>query len=78
MAALDGAVAHAGGPGRAEMVGNDLDFDVARVLDLPLQENGGISESLEGFGARSVKGSGQLLRRTDFANPASARLRQSL
>ena len=55
VAALDRAVAYAGGPGGPVVVGNDLDFNVARALNQSLHENGGIAESFERFGAGALK-----------------------
>ena len=56
MAALNRTVAHADGPGGSIVVGNDLHFDVARLLHHLLHENSGIAEGFEGFGAGALKG----------------------
>ena len=47
MAALDGAVAHAGGPSGSEIVSDDLDFDVASPRDQPFQKNCGSPKALK-------------------------------
>ena len=47
VAALDGAVAHPGGPRCSVVVGDDLDFDVARPFHQLLHENGGVPERLK-------------------------------
>ena len=72
VAALDGAVAHAGGPRGSVVVGNDLDLDVARALHQLLHENGGIAEGLERLGAGALEGLRKLVCRMHPANPVTA------
>ena len=56
MAALDGAVAHAGRPGCAVVVGDDLDLNVAdATLDQLFHEDGGIAEGFERLGAGALE-----------------------
>ena len=68
VAALDGAITYAGGPSGPVVVGNDLDFHVARMGDKLLHKNCWISKSLVGFGAGALKGCGELVRGVNAAN----------
>src|ERR1022692_2225375 len=72
MASLDGAVAHARRPSRPVVVGDNLHFDVTRSFHQLLQENGWVSESLEGLGPGTRKGLRKLVRRTHHANSVAA------
>jgi hypothetical protein len=72
VAALNRAVAHPCGPRFSVLIGDDLDFDVARVLQQSLHENSGVAEGLEGFGARALKSLRELTRRTYPPNPVAA------
>ena len=72
VAALDGAVAHAGGPGGSVVVGDDLHLDVARALYQLFHENRGVAEGLERLGAGALKGFGKLARRMHPANAVTA------
>ena len=55
MPALDGAIAHAGGPRRSVIVGDDLDLNVAGSFDQSLDKNSGIAEGLEGLDTGTLK-----------------------
>src|ERR1019366_6981552 len=70
--ALDRAIAHACGPRRSVVVGNDLDFNVARLLYQLLEKNGWVPEGLETFGAGALKGTRELALRIYTANPVTA------
>ena len=72
MVALNRAVTHACGPGGAVLVGDDLDFDLSRVLKQFLDEDGGIAESFECFRARPFKSHGELGRVVGHANAAAS------
>lgn len=60
------------------MVGEDLDFDVARALDASLEKNRGVAEGLECFDAGAFKGVRQLVRRLHQSNAVTASARRGL
>src|SRR5208282_256612 len=72
MTSLDGTVAHACGPGRPVVVGNNLDLNVAGGFNLLLHENGWIAKSFKCLGAGAGKGLWELVRGTDRANAVAA------
>ncbi len=72
MTSLNGAVAHASGPSRPVVVGDNLDFDVTRSFHQLLHENGWISEGLKGLGPRALKSLRKLFRRMHHANSVAA------
>ena len=80
MAALDGAIAHAGGPRCPVVIGDDLNLDVTRALHQLLHENRGISEGLEGLGAGALEGlvkfAGRIHPTDAAASPAGRSLDQ--
>ena len=78
VAALNRAVAHAGGPGSSVVVGDDLDFDVARSLHELLQENRRVAKGFEGLGARALKSLWKLAGRANTANAVTAAARRGL
>src|SRR5438094_2823256 len=69
MAALDGAVAYAGGPRGSVVVGDDLDLDMARALDQLLHENSRVAKSLKRLGTGALEGLGKLARQMHPADP---------
>ena len=74
VAALDGAVALAEGDRVAVRVGEELDLDVARTLDVALEEHRVVAEAGERLALRGLDRFVELLRRADdpHAAPASA------
>ncbi len=70
--ALDGAIAHAGGPGCSVLVGDDLDLYVARAEHQLLHENSWIAEGLERFSTGALKGFREVARRMHSPNPVTA------
>src|SRR6266567_4036308 len=68
MAALDGAVPHSGSPGISEVIGDDLNFHVARIGYQSFEKNSGISECLEGFGAGRFESFEELAFGADLAD----------
>ena len=76
MAALDGTVAHAGGPGCAFVVGDDLDFNVAGALNDLLHKDGGVAECLVRFSPGALKGFRELVRLNSRGECRDRRLRQ--
>src|SRR5437868_277250 len=72
MAALDGAVAHSGGPCGPKIVRDDLDLDVSHAGEQLLQKHGGITEGFEGLAAGRFEGVAQLTFAGNFANAVSA------
>jgi hypothetical protein len=78
VAPLNGAVAHARGPGRSVMVGNDLDLNVACALHQLLHEHGRVPEGLKRLGASVLKGFRQLMGGTHAANSVTAASRRGL
>ena len=79
MAALYGAVAHAGGPGHPVVVGDDLDLDMTNAaLDQLFHEDGGIAEGFERLGAGAFECGRKLIRRIYPANAMTAAARRRL
>src|SRR5690242_4103183 len=72
MAPLNRTVPYAGSPSCSVLVGDDLDFHVARVWHKLLDENRGITESLVGFGPRALESFGEVACGVYAANPAAA------
>ena len=75
MPALNRAIAHADGPRGSEIVGDDLDLDVAGSLDQSLHKDGGVSECLEGLGAGALKRLRQLAGGMNETNPVATAAR---
>ncbi len=72
VAALDGAVALAEGDRVAVRVGEELDLDVARTLDVALEEHLVVAEAGERLALRGLDGFVELLRRADDPHAAPA------
>ena len=72
MAALDGAITHARGPGCSEVVGNYLHLNVAGRRHKLLDENRRVAERFEGVGASAFKSPFEIGSRIDAANAMSA------
>ena len=60
MAALDGAFALAEGDDAAVNVGENLDFDVARLLEIFFEVEAGVAEGVQGFGGSVAPGGGEV------------------
>ena len=78
VAALVGAVAHAERPHGALPVGQQLDLDVAGVLDEPLHQHRVVAERLAGLGAGALVGVGDLVGLLDPPHAATAAARRGL
>ena len=76
--ALDAALALAEMDERAVRVAQDLDLDVPRPLDVPLQEQAVVAERRRGLPARRRQRLGELARLADDAHPAPAAARARL
>ena len=75
MPALNGAIAHADCPRGSEIVGDDLDLDVAGSHDQSLHKDGGIAECLEGLGAGALERLRQLAGGMNETNPVATAAR---
>ena len=75
MPALNRAIAYADCPRGSEVVGDDLDLDVAGSLDQSLHKDGGVPECLEGLGAGALKRLRQLAGGMNETNPVATAAR---